>query len=111
MDLRVYFQKVKQIEENIEGAYAVIVSHETSDGGLPGMFTEVHKASAAKLVVEGKARMATIDETNAFQQAKVLAKDESDQAAQAGRVQLNLVSDSEMKAIKSALKGSKKEPS
>lgn len=109
MDLRVYFQKIKQLEQAIEGAFAVIVSQETSDGGVPGVLTEVHKASAAQLVVEGKARLATKDETDAFQQSKVLAKEEVERATLAGRVQLSLVSDSELKAIKSVLKGAKKE--
>jgi hypothetical protein len=109
MDLRVYFHKIKQLEEAIEGAYAVVVSHETSDGGIPGVMTEVTKLSAATLVVEGKARLATKEEAESFQETKVRAKEESDRAALAGRVQLSLVSDSELKAIKSVLKGAKKE--
>ena len=109
MDLRVYFQKIKQLETTIEGAFAVIVSEETSDGGIPGVLTEVYKASAAQLIVEGKARLATKDEADDFSQSKVQAKEESDRAALAGRVQLSLVSDSELKAIKSVLKGAKKE--
>ena len=109
MDLRVYFQKIKQLEATIEGAFAVIVSEETPDGGIPGVLTEVYKASAAQLLVEGKARLATTEEATAFQQSKVQAKEESDRAALAGRVQLSLVSDSELKAIKSVLKGAKKE--
>ena len=109
MDLRVYFQKIKQLEATIEGAFAVIVSEETPDGGIPGVLTEVYKASAAQLLVEGKARLATTEEAAAFHQSKVQAKEESDRAALAGRVQLSLVSDSELKAIKSVLKGAKKE--
>ena len=109
MDLRVYFQKIKQVEQSIEGAFAVIVSQETSDGGIAGVLTEVHKASAAQMIVEGKAQLATKDEADAFNQSKVLAKEESERAALAGRVQLSLVSDSELKAIKSVLKGAKKD--
>lgn len=109
MDLRVYFQKIKQVEQTIEGAFAVIVSQETSDGGIPGVLTEVHRASAAQLIVEAKARLATQDEADAFQLSKVQAKEELERAALAGRVQLSLVSDSELKAIKSVLKGAKKE--
>lgn len=109
MDLRAYFQKIKQVEQSIEDAFAVVVSQETPDGGSPGVLTEVHKASAAQLIVEGKAKLATKEEADAFHQSKVQAKEECERAALAGRVQLSLVSDSELKAIKSVLKGAKKE--
>ena len=109
MDLRVYFQKIKQVEAVIEAAYAVIVSHETSDGGKAGVLTEAPKSIAAALVVEGKARLATVEEAGAFQDEKRLAKEEADRSALAGRVQLSVVSDSELKAIKTVLKGAKKD--
>ena len=109
MDLRVYFQKIKQLEEIITGAFAVVVSHETPDGGIAGVLTEAPKSVAAQLVVEGKARLASQEEADAFQESKVQAKAESDRAALSGRVRLNLVSESELKAIKTVLKGAKKE--
>jgi hypothetical protein len=31
MDLRVFYQKIKQVEQSIERAHVVVVSHETSD--------------------------------------------------------------------------------
>ena len=65
MDLRVYFQKIKQLEEIITGAFAVVVSHETPDGGIAGVLTEAPKSVAAQLVVEGKARLASQEEADA----------------------------------------------
>ena len=109
MDLRIYFQKLKQVEEAITEIYTVIVSNETSDGGKPGVFTEVLRASAAKLVVEGKARLASKEEADDFRFQNGVAKDEADRSALASRVQLNVVSDQDLKAIKTVLKGARKE--
>lgn len=107
MDLRVYFQKVKQIESLIEAAFVIIISNETSDGGLPGIATEVTKAAAAKLVVENKARLATNEETLEFNNAKAKAKEEYERSLLAERVQFTVVSDTELKALKSVLKTKK----
>ena len=109
MDLRIYFQKLKQVEDTITETYTVIVSNETPDGGKPGVFTEVLRASAAKLVVGGKARLASKEEADDFRFQNGVAKDEADRSALASRVQLNVVSDQDLKAIKTVLKGSRKE--
>ncbi len=109
MDLRVYFQKLKQLETTIEEVFPIIVSHETPDGGKPGVFTQVNKSSAAKLVLEGKARLATLEEAEQFSSQMIKEKEEAHRAALAGRVQLNLVSEQDLRAIKTVLKGTKKE--
>jgi hypothetical protein len=59
MDIRVYYQKVRQSEATIAKDYVSVVSLDTADGGRSGVVTEVSRYTAAKLVVEGKARLAT----------------------------------------------------
>src|SRR3954453_9669186 len=49
MDIRVYFQKFREIERNIQAPYVVVISLETPEGGKPGRATEVARESAAKL--------------------------------------------------------------
>ncbi len=66
MDVRIYFQKVRQIEAAITKPHAVVVSLETPDGGRAGMMTEVSRIMAARLVAENKARLATDEEHNEF---------------------------------------------
>src|SRR4051794_21196324 len=58
MDIRMYFQKIRETERNIQDPYVVVVSLETPEGGKPGRTTEVSRASAAQLIVEGKVRLA-----------------------------------------------------
>ena len=62
MDLRVYFQKLRSIEANIPTSYVVVVSQETPDGGRAGVQTEVRREMAARLVIEGRARLASEEE-------------------------------------------------
>jgi hypothetical protein len=66
MDLRGYYHKVREMESKIAELFTVIVSLETADGGKAGTPTEVSRALAAKMVVEGLARLATAAEKRAF---------------------------------------------
>ena len=104
MDLRVYFQKLKQTEALIDAAHVLVISNETSDGGRPGIATEVVKEVAAKLIVETKARLANEEETELFNVQKAKAKEDIDRSTLADRVQLTVVSDTDLKAIKNVLK-------
>src|ERR1700758_1621857 len=66
MDLRVYYQSIRKIEAEIKDPVVVGVSHATEDGGKAGIRTDVPKRLAAKLITEGKARLATAGEAAEF---------------------------------------------
>ena len=80
MDLRVFYQKLKQIESQIVEEHPVVVSYETPDGGKAGMRTEVPRPVAARMVAEGKARLGTEEEAAEFRGAIVLARKAAEQA-------------------------------
>ena len=63
MDLRAYYQKIRDVEAKIPGPYAVVVSLATPDGGKAGMLTEVPRRVAAKMVVDGTATLAVDGES------------------------------------------------
>jgi hypothetical protein len=67
MDLRKYYKAIREIETKIEGAYAIVTSLDTPDGGKAGIQSEVPRALAARMVVQGAARLATGDERRAFE--------------------------------------------
>ena len=56
MDLKLYYQKIRDLERDLKADYAVVVSLETPDGGKAGVRTEVPARTAAKMIVEGRAR-------------------------------------------------------
>ncbi|HEY7387135.1 MAG TPA: hypothetical protein VH640_01415 [Bryobacteraceae bacterium] len=66
MELRNYFQKIKQVESAIAEPFTLVVSLETGDGGKAGTFTEVSRSLAAKLIVAGLARLADTAERQAY---------------------------------------------
>jgi len=53
---------MRKLEQEITGEHVVLVSLETPDGGKSGVKTEVTRENAAKMIVEGRARMATKSE-------------------------------------------------
>lgn len=57
MDLRVYYQKIREAEAKIPGPYALVESIATPDGGKAGLITEVPRRVAAKMVVDGTAKL------------------------------------------------------
>lgn len=91
MDLTIYYQKIRDEQAKMTDDYPVVVSLETADGGKAGVRTEVPKALAARMLVDGVVREATPAETKAFRDAKTEAKQAADAAAEAARVQLNIV--------------------
>ena len=59
MDLRAYYQKIRQIEAEIREDSVVMVSLETPDGGRAGIRTEVPRAVAARMIADQKADLAS----------------------------------------------------
>ena len=66
MDLRQYYQRIRDIEETIAGEHVVVMSEKTPDGGHAGVLTEVSRAMAAKLITDLRARLATDEEAQGF---------------------------------------------
>ena len=107
MDLRDFFKRIREVEATIEGTYTLVVSHSTSDGGKAGVTTEAPRGIAARLIAEGRARMATPDEIAAHQETIRQAVEEAEKAALADRVQVALVSDADLEGLKKKTKSRK----
>jgi molybdenum-dependent DNA-binding transcriptional regulator ModE len=105
MDLQVYYKKIRDIIDKFEELFAVIVSLESPEGGKAGVKTEVPKQIAAKMIVEGQARLATPDEAREFLAQKAEAKRRADQAAAASRVQFTVIPQPEPRNAKTPKSG------
>jgi hypothetical protein len=104
VDLRLYFHKVRTIEATMPGDHVVVVSLETPDGGREGRFAEVVREVAAKLVVQGKVRLANEDETEQFKAAARAAKEAADEQLLRDRLHLSVLQKADVELIRSALK-------
>lgn len=104
MDIRAYFQKVREVEQGISTAWVFIQSLETSDGGKPGRICEVGREVAARLIVEGRARLATEAETAEYRSEVERRRVEAEQEKLAGKTQIAVFSEDTLRALKSSLK-------
>ena len=66
MDLRAYYERIRQIEDAIEGDFAVVISRATPDGGRAGVRIELGRMAAARFIAEGKADLANPEEAAQF---------------------------------------------
>lgn len=104
MDLRDYYKRLREVEATLPNRDVLVVSHNTADGGREGIKTEVSRETAARLITEGRARLATRDEEAEFQSALVEARRQAEQLAAAGRVQLTVMSEGDIRALRSSTK-------
>ena len=102
MDLRLYYHNVRKAEEEIVDEFVVLMSHATSDGGKSGQMTEVNRFLAAQSIVEGRGRLATPEEAANFYKAGVNARRAVEQAALATKLQVNVISDSDLQSLRPA---------
>jgi hypothetical protein len=96
MDLKLYYQKIRDTESLIPDAFPLIVSQPTDDGGKAGSLAEVTRAVAAKMIVESTARLATADEAKAYRDNRAAAKRLVDQAAEVSKIQVTVVPTAEL---------------
>jgi len=107
MDLQLYYQKIRAMEAKIADEFPVVISNETADGGKDGTKTEVPRRIAAKLVVEGLARLASADEIKTYRALTAEASRAAQQVAQVAKMQLTVLSTAELERLKSHPRNSK----
>ena len=101
MDLQVYYQKIRDIETKVADEFPLVVSVETGDGGKGGTKTEVPRRIAAKMMVEGLARLATKEESKSHREALAEARRAAERAAAAARVQVTVLSTADLDRLRS----------
>lgn len=100
MDLKVYYRKLREIAADIREPYVVVISHATPDGGKAGVASEVPREVAAKMIVNGQARLADDREEQQYRERAAEARRAAEQAALAERIQVTVVSDVEGRRLR-----------
>jgi len=100
MNLRLYYEKIRELEQSIAGDHVVVVSHETPDGGKAGAKTEVPRKVAAKMVVDGVAHLAEPEEAEEFRKTQQQAAAEAKERAAAASIQVTVVPSSELEGLR-----------
>ncbi len=99
MDLRKYFKRLQEVEAELSEEYPTVVSLETADGGKPGLISEASRANAAKLIVEGRAVLATEEQRRGYMEKKIAAKKAAEALDAARRVQVAIISEAEFQQM------------
>jgi hypothetical protein len=103
MNLRAFYQKIREIEETIDGSFAVVVSRETSDGGKAGVVSEVPRFVAARMVVEERAQLATAEQAAAYHKRTAAEAERAAQERDRARLQVAVFSNAELEQIRKRL--------
>lgn len=93
MDLRSFYQKIREIADGIKAEHVVVISHPTPDGGKAGVPMEVARMNAARLIAEGRARLASAGESDAFRALLAEASERAEQELAASRMQITVVTE------------------
>jgi hypothetical protein len=107
MDLKVYYQKLRQIEASITESCVVLVSLATPDGGRAGVATEAPRDIAAKMIADGSARLATEAEAQEHLEKCQEASLAAEKASLARRIQVTVLSEPEARKPAGGSKGTK----
>lgn len=95
MNLKDYYAKVREVEESLGEGDVLVCSLATPDGGRAGVLTMVSRRTAARLVVEGKARAASAEEHAAWEKEESHRRDQAMREEMAQRIQVEVVTDPE----------------
>lgn len=104
MDLKLYFRKKREIEQSISEPFPVVISLETPDGGKAGILTEVSRANAALMIIEGRAVLANEAEKTAYFERQAALRNAAEKAELAKRVQVAILTDSDLSSSVTAKK-------
>lgn len=102
MDIRQYYERIREVAATIAEEYTIVKSLATEDGGKAGVLTEVSRNVAAKLVVDKKAILATPAEASEYrlqlQNAEAARRDLEEQ----NRIALQIFSRGGLNALRSS---------
>jgi len=91
MDLKIYYQKIREARRQITDEFPIVVSNETPDGGKRGRLTEVTRDLAAKMLVDGTAELASETAAAQFRQRQEEMRTAAQEELAASKVQLTVV--------------------
>jgi hypothetical protein len=98
MDVKGYFRRLKEKAAELPEGDQVLVSEATADGGKAGVVTVAPKAVACRLLVEGKARLATPEEAEEFERQQREAREAWQKAQEAQRIHVQVMNGLEREA-------------
>lgn len=98
MDVKGYFRRLREKEAELPDGDLAIVSEATADGGKAGVLSVVPKRIACRLLVEGRARLASEEEGRQFEREERAAREAWQKSQEAQRIHVQLMNGLEQEA-------------
>jgi hypothetical protein len=98
MDLKGYYRRLREKAAELSDGDQMVVSLATADGGVEGVVSEVPKTVACRLLVEGRARLASVEEAEAHRKEQDNARKAWLKAQAAQRIHVQLMNGLEQDA-------------
>jgi hypothetical protein len=96
MDLRAYFQRIREIERTLASPTVLISSLATADGGRAGRLTAVAASLAARMIADGKCRVATDNERAEYE--RLTARESTERLARESGLPRTFVAEAKKKS-------------
>jgi len=98
MDVKQYYRKIAETEAGLKNNFTIVISVETSDGGRGGVLSEVSRHTAARLIVEGRALVASEEQSQQYFEQQAAIRKAAAKAELARRIQVAIIADPDLKA-------------
>ena len=99
MDLKNYYRKIRDLEAEIEDEFPVVKSLPTEAGGKGGKLTETTRAVAARMVVDGVAELASLQEAAEFRRVAEETRQREEERRRGEQVQFHVLSEGDLRAL------------
>ena len=109
MDLRAYYRKIRETEASLTEEFPVVRSVATEAGGMGGRLVETTRSLAARLIVEGSAELATLEEAEGLRRQAAEAQQREQERREAAQVQFTVISQDDLRALARSSGGRRKE--
>jgi len=107
MDLRTFYQRVREVASSIADDPTLVTSLQTPEGGKPGIISEVTRTNAARMIAEGKARLASGEEAEAHRAHLQASLERMRRELESRNLQVTVISEAELRRMRDGGRGSK----
>jgi hypothetical protein len=109
MDLKGYYRKILEAEARLEEEFPILRSLATEEGGKAGRLVEVTRAVAARMIVDGIAELAGVEEAAEYRAESVRAREHEQERRRAEQIQFTILAERDIESLRKATRNARKD--
>jgi hypothetical protein len=98
MDLKGYYRKIRELQETLD-EFVLVKSLSTESGGRGGVLSEATCATAARMVTDGVAEIASAEEAKEYRLGTEKARKVEEERRQSSQIQFSVITDAELRSL------------